>query len=120
MFARSIPGKTPHEFEVVIVRLLPEGTLPDGTKVSARFAYPKSSEWGKYGWSIPKRDQAIGWAEMILANLAKPQRERTAWPELFSQFKSGLVNEKSAAGTAIKKDKPSQRSEYPSRRNHNP
>jgi hypothetical protein len=57
VFARSIPGKTPHEFEVVIVRLLPEGTLPDGTKVSARFAYPKSSEWGKYGWSIPKHSR---------------------------------------------------------------
>jgi hypothetical protein len=53
VFCRSIPAKIPHEYEVIIIRLLPEGSLPDGTKVPARFAYPKSSDWGKYGWSIP-------------------------------------------------------------------
>ena len=90
VFARSFPGRPPHEYEVIIIRLLPESSLPDGTKVPARFSYPKSSDWGKYGWSIPRRDHAITWAEMVLANLALTRQERTTWPELFSRFKATL------------------------------
>jgi hypothetical protein len=63
VFARSIPGRPPHEHEVVIIRLRAETTLPDGTRVPAHYAYPSSSEWGRFGWSIPKRDLAIAWAE---------------------------------------------------------
>jgi hypothetical protein len=88
VFARSFPDKPPHEYEVIIVMLKPEKTLPDGTKIPARFAYPSNSDWGKLGWSIPKRQEAIAWAEMVLANLTKAQKERTAWPLLFSRFKA--------------------------------
>jgi hypothetical protein len=117
VFARSIPGRAPHEFEVVIIRIAPAAVSPSGSAIPVREEYPSSNKWGKYGWSIPKRDQAIAWAEMILTNLAKPQRERTAWPELFSQFKSGLADGKTAAGTVIKKTSHLRRPEYPSRRN---
>jgi hypothetical protein len=90
VFARSISEKAPHEHEVIIIRLKPEKTLPDGTKVLAHFAYPSNHEWGKFGWSIPKREQAIVWAETVLTNLGKPRDERTAWPELFTQFKGKI------------------------------
>jgi hypothetical protein len=92
VFARSIPGRPPHEHEVVIIGLRSEGTLPDGTRVPARYAYPQSSEWGKYGWSIPGSDSAIAWAEMVLANLGVLREARTAWPELFSRFKTKICN----------------------------
>jgi hypothetical protein len=92
VFARSIHGKPPHEHEVIIVVLKPEKILPDGTKIPARFAYPSNSDWGKLGWSIPKHEEAIAWAEIVLANLTKAQKERTAWPLLFSRFKAGATS----------------------------
>ena len=87
MFARNIPDKAPHEYEVIIVRLKPEKIFPSGECSPARYAYPSSSEWGTYGWSISKRDLAIAWAEMVLANLGCGQNERTPWPQLFSRLK---------------------------------
>jgi hypothetical protein len=90
VFARSIPGRPPHDYEVIIVRVAPAKVAPSGAVVPRREAYPSSDRWGKLGWSIPKRDLAIAWAQMVLANLGKPKRERTAWPELFSRFKAKL------------------------------
>ena len=89
VFARSIAGKAPHEYEVITVRIAPAAVSPSGSVIPVREEYPSSNKWGKYGWSLPKQAQAVAWAEMILANLAKPQRERMAWPALFSQFKRG-------------------------------
>lgn len=71
VFARSLPGKLPHEFEVIIIR---------------HESYPVSEEWGKWGWSLPRRDLAISWGGMVLKNLGASKEARTAWPELFSQF----------------------------------
>jgi hypothetical protein len=113
VYSREIPGRAPHEYEVIIIRIAQAKVMPSGSSLPKREEYPINSQWGTLGWSIPRRDYAIAWAEMILANLTKPQRDRTAWPELFSQFKSGLADEKTAAETVIKKDKPSRRSEYP-------
>jgi hypothetical protein len=87
VFARSIPGRAPHEYEVIIVRIASAGVSPSGSIIPIREEYPSSNKWGKFGWSIPGREQAIVWAEMVLANLGNPREERTAWPELFSQFK---------------------------------
>jgi hypothetical protein len=90
VFARNIPGKPPHEYEVIIVRVAPAGVAPSGAVVPRREAYPSSDRWGELGWSIPGRDHAIVWAEMVLVNLGEPEKERTAWPELFSRFKTKL------------------------------
>ena len=90
VFARSFPGKPPHEYEVIIIRILPAALAPGDIIVPRREAYPSSDRWGELGWSIPKLDLAIAWAEMVLVNLGQPEKERSAWPELFSRFKAKL------------------------------
>jgi hypothetical protein len=91
VFARSIAGKAPHEYEVIIEKIAPAAVSPSGSVIPVREEYPSSNKWGKYAWSIPKQNRAYAWAEMVLSNLAKPQRERMAWPELFSQFKRKII-----------------------------
>jgi hypothetical protein len=93
VFARSIPGRAPHEYEVVIIRIAPAAVSPSGTLIPKREEYPSSSKWGTLGWSIPKRDQATAWAEMAVGNLELPREGRTAWPELFSRFKTKICNQ---------------------------
>jgi N-acetyl-anhydromuramyl-L-alanine amidase AmpD len=64
VYSREIPGRAPHEYEVIIVRIAQAKVMPSGSSVPKREEYPTNSQWGTLGWSIPKRDQAIAWAEM--------------------------------------------------------
>jgi hypothetical protein len=89
VFARSIPGRSLHEYEVVIVKVARERVSPSGSVIPIRQEYPATSKWGTLAWSVPKREQAIAWAEIVLANLGLPREERTAWPELFTRFWEG-------------------------------
>ncbi len=87
IFSRSVPGQAPHEYEVVIVRIAPESVSPSGAVVPVREEYPGSSKWGRLGWSLPSREQAVAWAESVTANLGLPREERVAWPELLHRFR---------------------------------
>jgi hypothetical protein len=40
-----------------------------GSVIPIRQEYPSTSKWATLAWSVPKREQAIVWAEMVLANL---------------------------------------------------
>jgi hypothetical protein len=46
---------------------------------------------------VVDREYAIAWAQMVLANLGQPREKRTAWPELFSQFKNPNMRNQSNA-----------------------
>src|SRR5260370_36784010 len=81
------------EYEVVSIQIAPAAVSPSGTLIPKREEYPSSSKWGTLGWSIPKRDQATAWAEMAVGNLELPREGRTAWPELFSRFKTKICNQ---------------------------
>ncbi|SRR6266481_941814 len=56
VFERSLSPEHPaHEFELILIRIKPEGKTPTGSIVPEREAYPSSSEWGRYAWSFPLR-----------------------------------------------------------------
>ena|ERR1700730_18040737 len=59
IFERSLPGREPHEFELVVIRTQKESTLPNGSVLPAREAYPGSSQWGERGWSFPIRNRQL-------------------------------------------------------------
>jgi hypothetical protein len=56
VFERSrSPKHEPHELELVIIKIEPEGKTPTGSIVPEREAYPSASRWGTLGWSFPVR-----------------------------------------------------------------
>src|SRR6202035_1449675 len=57
IYARALPNREPHEFELVVIRQKPAATMPNGTTVPEREAYPSNSEWGRGGWSFPIRER---------------------------------------------------------------
>lgn len=57
IYARARPNREPHEFELVVIRQKPAATMPNGTTVPEREAYPSNSEWGRWGWSFPIRER---------------------------------------------------------------
>jgi hypothetical protein len=57
IYARVRPNREPHEFELVVIRDKPAATLPSGSIVPEREAYPQPSEWGRWGWSFPIRER---------------------------------------------------------------
>ena len=59
IFERSLPGREPHEFELVVIRTQKESTLPNGSVLPAREAYPGSSQWGERGWAFPIRNRQL-------------------------------------------------------------
>jgi hypothetical protein len=62
-------------FELVIIRIEPEDVLPDGKVLPRREAYPRTSQWGQYGWTLGPKDHqlAIYIAEQIVG---LPVKER--------------------------------------------
>jgi hypothetical protein len=91
VFARSFPGKPPHKYEVIIVRIARASVLPSGSTVPEREEYPSSSKWGNSAGRSLSVIKRLGGLSTVLANLGKTKEERTAWPELFSQFKRTLI-----------------------------
>lgn len=65
--------RTPHDYEVIVVRIDQAGVSPWGSIVPDREEYPRSSTWGKLSWSVAKREQTLARAEMVLANLELPR-----------------------------------------------
>jgi hypothetical protein len=57
IYARARPNSQPHELELVVIRDKPAATLPSGSIVPEREAYPQPSEWGKCAWSFPIRER---------------------------------------------------------------
>ena len=57
IYARARPNREPHEFELVVIRDKPAATLPNGSIVPEREAYPQPSEWGRWAWSFPIRER---------------------------------------------------------------
>jgi hypothetical protein len=54
LYERSICGKAPHEYELIIIRIKPPSEFK-GIALPERETYPTPSEWGTYGWSFPVR-----------------------------------------------------------------
>lgn len=53
-------------YELVIIRVKPAATLPNGRSVSEREAYPSSEEWGVFWWTVVDRVAAFGrFAELV-------------------------------------------------------
>ncbi len=46
VFARSIPGRAPHEYEVVIIRIAPAAVSPSGTLITKARGIPKLEQMG--------------------------------------------------------------------------
>jgi hypothetical protein len=69
IYARALPDREPHEFELVAIQRRPESTTPSGTQVPEREGYPSNSEWGKCAWSFPirERDFVFGLATRMAA-----------------------------------------------------
>ena len=59
LFAKTKPHHSSWSFEVVLLRIAPAVTFPDGTSYPEREAMPKSEEWGMYGWTPYDFDSAV-------------------------------------------------------------
>jgi hypothetical protein len=57
IYARARPNSQPHELELGVIRDKPAATLPSGSIVPEREAYPQPSEWGRWAWSFPIRER---------------------------------------------------------------
>ena len=57
IYARALPDREPHEFELIVIQNRPEAIIPSGAIVPAHEGYPKNSEWGRWGWSFPIRER---------------------------------------------------------------
>jgi hypothetical protein len=53
IYARAMPDREPHEYELVVIRAKPAETTLSGAIVPEREAYPSNSEWGRWAWSFP-------------------------------------------------------------------
>ena len=51
-------GSAPR-YELVIIRVLKENLLPSGKTLPLREAYPASSQWGQYGWTLGPQDREL-------------------------------------------------------------
>lgn len=58
----------PGRYELVIIRIQETHPLPGGKLLPCREAYPASSQWGQYGWTLGPKDRelAIHIAEQIV------------------------------------------------------
>jgi hypothetical protein len=68
VYERSLDKDKPaHDLELVIIRVEAESRTPTGSIVPEREAYPRSSQWGTFGWSFPIRmkDWVLGLAEKV-------------------------------------------------------
>jgi len=52
-------------YDIVILQHRPATRFPDGTELPTREGYPKTSEWGKFGWSYVNRVKAERWYRTI-------------------------------------------------------
>jgi hypothetical protein len=55
--ATSRPNKQLH-YEVVLLQWCPAWTLPDGNSIPEGWRYPKSEQWGTYGWTYTELAKA--------------------------------------------------------------
>ena len=46
-------------FELVIIKIKQEEKLPSGMILPHREAYPKTSQWGQYGWTLGPQDRSL-------------------------------------------------------------
>jgi hypothetical protein len=60
-------------YEIVVLQHRPASRAPSGALVPAHEGYPKTSEWGKCGWSYVQRVNAERWYRTI----CRRQRSRT-------------------------------------------
>jgi hypothetical protein len=49
----------PERYELIIIRIEPEDVLPDKSVLPLREAYPRTSQWGQYGWTLGPKDRAL-------------------------------------------------------------
>src|SRR5262245_36962062 len=66
LYAQQHKGGGSPRFEVVILRHMPASTLPSGATLPEREAYPRSSQWGQYGWTFHTREEAERWVTHLL------------------------------------------------------
>lgn len=50
---------TPPAYELIIIQIGLEEKLPSGTILPLREVYPRTSWWGKYGWSLGSQDREL-------------------------------------------------------------
>jgi hypothetical protein len=56
VYERSLTKDKPaHELELVVIKVLPDKIMPNGSLVPAHEAYPTPSQWDSLGWSFPIR-----------------------------------------------------------------
>lgn len=77
IYARALPDREPHELELVVIRQKPAATMPNGTVVPEREAYPSNSEWGRWAWSFPIRERAFAFE--LAARMARRAAPYGAW-----------------------------------------
>jgi hypothetical protein len=49
----------PERYELIIIRIQEEHSLPNGKLFPVREAYPATSQWGQYGWTLGPKDRAL-------------------------------------------------------------
>ena len=65
-------------YEIVVLRHRSAESFPNGDSLPAREGYPKTSEWGEFGWSYVSREKAEGWYQTICRRERSRRRSRTA------------------------------------------
>jgi hypothetical protein len=78
IFERALSPEHPaHELEWVVVREVPDKTMPDGAISSAHEACPSPARWGAAGWSFPIRERDF--VLQLAAHLVRIEKGRPSF-----------------------------------------
>jgi hypothetical protein len=72
-------------YETVIIQIR-KGREQFGKWYGPKEMYPADEDFGTKGWSFPTRALSEQWAQIVITNLDKPRKERTAWSELLHEI----------------------------------